>query len=256
MKYFLLIALILACCTRSSEAAAVTFVRAAIGTTCPTDTSCATAAFGANTVAGNTIVTCALWSQSSGATNSLSSVSGQGTFTVATSSLVNHGASTHHTNLGSQCAYALNITGGATTAETCTIASSANLRCVAYEITPTATPLNGEMSTATGSTTTVSAGAITTSQNGAFGIVVMVTDDGCGYGVYYGTPGSGWTAGLDSGLGGFVEIGTEYQAQAVAGTLTGNSTSVCAGMWTAAMITFEPPASAAVTQAGAFLPGP
>ena len=178
---------------QGNSSAAVTLVQAAVPTgSSPWSATVVGAAFPKNTTAGNTIAVWGGWAMSSGATNSLTSVTGQGgTCTLDAASTVNS-ATTNYTDIGGQWAYCTGIPGGVKTAITCHFTSTVQYTqgCLAYELTPIATVLQ---STGTGSGTAVSAGSVTAA-SGSYGISAMVIDDGIGLGHYFGAVGTGWTA--------------------------------------------------------------
>ena len=242
--------LFILCLLPNPARAQITFVQQASTGNTGCATTCTTAAFGVNTTAGNSILTCIAGHQSSGSTNSLTSVTGQGTSSVLTSSLVNYGATTNYTNLWGECALATGITGGATTGQTCHVTTTTGGACVAYEVTA------GEMtilySTGTCSANcnqavvfNASAGAVTTTVNNSFGLTMFAQDDSTGAGAYFGTVGTGWTQGVSVG-GGSSEVGSEYQNQSSAGSITGNSRAGRAGVVAATMVVLEPAGSATV----------
>jgi hypothetical protein len=89
----------------------------------------------------------------------------------------------------------------------------------------------------TGNSSTPSAGSITTPVNGALAVATSFIDDGSGSGSAY-AAGAGWTLFQNTG-GGAADEGSEYQAQATAGQLTGSFTA-SSGTWVASMATFVP----------------
>ena len=222
----------------SSPPGAITLVQPAYGVNAGCTPTCATAAFGSNTTAGNSILACIVGHQASGATNSLVSISGQGTFTILPFSLVNTGMTTNYTNLWVECGIATGIAGGATTAETCHVTLNSGGACIAWEVTPnTGTTLYSTAIVPSG--TAVSAGSATSTENGAFAVTLFMEDDGAGAGTFFSAVGSGWTLGSQGG-GGSSDWGHQYQAQSSAGTLTGNATAARAGVTAASMVVLQP----------------
>lgn len=228
----------LLCPLPSAASPAITFVQFKGNNSCTTS-ACMTGVFASPTTAGDTIVVCGAIGNSSGSTNSLASVTGQGTFSLIAGTLVNSGATANYTDLSIECAYAVGIAGGATTQETCTWTNPIGVGvCAAYELTPgVSAVLTSVGGPVTG--TTVSAGSVTTTIAGSYAIAIFNLNDNVQLG-YYGSPGAGWTQRFN-GVGAATElVGTEDQAQAAAGTLTGNSTAIASGIWVAAMLAVEP----------------
>lgn len=204
--------------------------------------NCTTGAFATPTTAGSTIVVCGAIGMSSGASNTLTSVTGQGTFTILSGTSVNSGAVTNYTNLSIECAYAVGIPGGVTTAESCnwTNTTVGVGVCVAYELTPGVSAiLTSVGGPVTG--TAVSAGTVTTTLDGSYAIAIFNINDGV-RATYYGSVGAGWTQGYNAGGSAVQLVGTEHQAQAAAGAMTGNSTAIGSGIWIAAVLAVEPAA--------------
>jgi hypothetical protein len=225
--------------------AAITFVQYQ-GSTNHNTTLVTTTALNASTTPGNSLLVCGLATQSSGSTNTMtaaglaaiiSNYGGSGA--IVAGSNANTGATTSYSNTATECLYVTGITNAATTEIQCqwtsTITGGA---CVAIEVTPghSAVLYNA----ATGSTNAVSAGAVTTTVNGAFGIAIMGDDNVNGI-HFYGAVGSGWTKDLDAAIS-QSGIGSEHQAQASSGSITGNSTQAFTGTfpWVASMIVIEP----------------
>ena len=109
----------------------------------------------------------------------------------------------------------------------------------AIEISPSVLDLTAA---ATGTSPFPTAGTVTTTYNGEFGVANVFQDDGFGDGAIQ--PGHGWTMFQLTGGGAFDE-GGEYQAQSTAGGMTGNFTSYQSGnvtsTWAAGMAVFAPP---------------
>jgi hypothetical protein len=210
---------------------------------CQGVSTCTTPTFGSNTTAGNTLAVCAMWVNSSGSTNSLSSTSGQNAATPQANTLSNTGATTNYTDVGGECAYATNITGGSTTGVTCNLAGTTSFMvCEAWQLTPAAAVPTGEQASATGShaagTVPTSAGTVTSGFNGA--IVYSVIDNSFG--------GTGWSAGTSFTLGmnagrSSAELGTETWAQTSAGSIAGAMSNAngsgTTNKWGSGIIVFE-----------------
>jgi hypothetical protein len=102
-------------------------------------------------------------------------------------------------------------------------------------------------SAATGTSAFPSAGTVTTSQNGEFGVVSIGQDDGAGEqyncGIQDIFPGTGWTISQCEG-GGNADQGAEYKAQSTAGPIAGNWTFSWYGSttstWEGSMAVFAP----------------
>src|SRR6266700_3946059 len=123
---------------RSAQASAITLVQRT-----PSGHGLVSNPFPSNTTAGDTIVTCADVAMTSGSSNSLASVTGQGTFTIVSSTLINSGAETFYTNMSFECAYATGIVGGSVTNIQCTWTSGgiSEQDCDAYELTSCVTKI-------------------------------------------------------------------------------------------------------------------
>lgn len=208
----------------SSGGSSVTLVQSALPTSnCSAGgavTTCAGVAFGSNTTAGNTIAVLLCWlgtTGTGGSTNNITSVTGQGTFTVITGSLINFGITTNYSNVGCEWAVATGITGGATTAETCHFASVDNgAICIAYELTPST---SNQSSTGSGLTVpNIAAASVTSGANGAFLLDGTIQDDGSGCACGY-TAGSTWTFDKTIGAGNF-DAGVQHLAQTTAAAST------------------------------------
>lgn len=201
--------------------------------------ACVTGLFASNTTAGNTILVCGHAANLAGATNSLASVTGQGTFTLIPGAHIDSGAAGTYTNLSTGCAYAINIAGGVKTEISCNWTSPISVGvCAAYELTPGVSSVLTNTALAV-SGSAVSAGVVTPTVNGAFIVVIMATADGVRVS-YYGTPGAGWTQRYDGGGSAVDLVGTEDQEQAVAAAVTGDSTAVVSGSWIAAIVALQP----------------
>lgn len=236
------------CLLPSSARAAVGFVQAsgssgAAGCISTINANCAANAFGSNVTSGDTLVVCGGWSLATGTGNSLSSVSdtlGTTGWTIVLTTKVTL-ASTNYTELGRECAYATATSTGADTV-TCTFGLINQYKdCEAWDLNGVSltSPVD-KTSTGTGTTsTTISAGTVTTSVAGEVGIAGMEVDDGLGNATI--TAGTGWT--LDySNSGGNGSVGAQHQVLASAGNVTGSlTTNKTPNHWVASMLTFQPP---------------
>jgi hypothetical protein len=229
-----------------ATSSSVTFTSQAIGTPCAASasiTTCASAAFGSNTGAGNTIAVMGCWAGTAGtggASNSLSSVAGQGSFTVITGSLINYGVTTNYSNVGCEWAIAYGIPGGATTAETCTFANLDNVYwCNAFQLTAATNSLSnvghGDY-TGTGNLSTTS---ITPTGTGNFALDATIQDDGSGCDCGY-TQGASWTLATFTG-GGSYDAAAQYIAQAaMTATTSPITTNRNPALWVDSQIVVQP----------------
>ena len=193
----------------------------------------------ANNTAGNTSCVGLTFYVAIGtaAVSSLTSSAGN-TYTAVPGSLVTV-AATHYANIYAQWWCATGIVGSVKDKLTINFSASVGLRMELIEIGPGG--VLDQTAATSGATTAISAGSVTTPSNGAFGITAVFSDDGFGFGPGWFTPGSGWTvASLNSG-GGSSESGAQYQAQATAGSITGDLTSIhgTPNHWVASMITIR-----------------
>jgi hypothetical protein len=155
-------------------------------------------------------------------------------YTLVPASLVSAGPTPHYANINTQIAYASDIADGSNTV-TVTWSSGVNGGFVSLlEISP---GKFSQASTGTGASNAPSAGTVTTTVNGAFGAATSFIDNGLGSGNAF-TAGPGWTMFQNCG-GGAASQGSEYQAQAASGALTGNFTA-SSGTWVASMAVFVP----------------
>jgi hypothetical protein len=194
-----------------------------------------------NNTAGNTSCLAFTFAAVTGTASVSSIISANNTYTLVSGSSVSV-AATHYANIYSQIWCATGIVGSVKDSLTITMSFSATGFLLGTELIEVGSGgVVDQAVAASGTGTSISAGSITTPSNGAFGIAIFESDDGLGHGPGWFTAGSGWTiAALNNG-GGSQESGAQYQAQATAGSITGNATSIhgTPAQWVASMVTIR-----------------
>ena len=215
-----------------SVSSAMSFVQFALGDSgnegnCDSNvTGCPTPNFTSSVGSGHMIAVCGEWAIASGNTgNSLSSVTDtlSNSFTVVSATKEVVDTTTDYGEIGVECAYSTTGNGG-TDAVTCTFAKALETKlCAAWELSGQQSSPLDQTSVGTGTTsTTISAGTVTTTHNGEIAITAGIDDDGNGGATM--TAGSGWTKDGSQAAGDFL-AGAEHIAQTSSGNLTGSYTT-------------------------------
>jgi hypothetical protein len=193
----------------------------------------ATAVFSSNVVAGDRLVVGVQWGSATATTISSVTDTQGNVYTISSASKAS-ATTVNFPNAYTQIAYAVAASSAANTI-TITFSATSTGWVNALEISPSSFD---QVAAATGSGTAISAGTITTVNNGSFGFAASITDDNAGAGGGW-TAGSGWTLFQNTG-GGSSEQGAEYIAQSTAGALSGDFAQARTGTWAASFVTFKP----------------
>jgi hypothetical protein len=224
-----------------SSVAAVTFVQNLPGTFTSAGTMTRTSTFAAPNVAGDGYMICGVWGVRAGGTtgNTLTGVtdSSGDTFTISSGTLKTTLATTDYAEIGEECATSHGIAAHTGNVVTCTFSAGVGgygeAGCFGVEISPFTTV--GPLAAVAATAANPSAGSVTTTVNGSFGVAVVMQDDGLGTGTVF-TSGSGWTLNKQGGASNS-DAGLEYQAQATAGSLVGNFTTSFSAPYVISVIT-------------------
>lgn len=196
------------------------------------------------TQAGSTLVMALKWLGATGM--ALSSVSdGFNTYTIIPGTLCS-GVSPNQVApgmIGTQFAYCINALSVPTTSQViCTMEAGRSTQYSFVDVFElTKSTLDQSVTGTANQVTTalISAGSVTTANNGSFGIATLIVDDNVGAGSI-GSAAPGWTMIQNLG-GGSYEEGTEYMPQSTAGLISGNMVTLSKPQtWFGSMVTFKP----------------